>query len=99
ARRCGGDANAMREQSADKVSSALGMNRRVWSPAEAGALNDLALVLALEPHLDNWTAEQKRLAVRIIRAKAGRDESVYLRLMQKHAAFRDVLIRLGSRKA
>ena len=99
ARRCGGDANAMREQSADKVSRALGINRRVWSPAEAGALNDLGLVLALEPRLDNWTAEQKQLAVRIIRAKAGRDESVYLRLMQKHAAFRDVLIRLGSRKA
>lgn len=98
ARRYGGDANAIRQQTVDQVSRAFGIKRSVWSPAEAEALNDLALVLALEPHLDSWTAEQKQLALRIIRAKAGRDESVYLRLIQKHAAFRDVLIRIGSRR-
>jgi len=56
------------------------------------------LVLALDPNLEDWTGDQKQLAVRIIRAKAGRDESVYLKLMQKHAALRDVLIRFGSHR-
>jgi hypothetical protein len=97
-RRHSGDSDAMRGQAAGKVARALGVNPRDWNTAEAGALNDLALVLALEPRLENWTVEQKQLAVRIIRAKAGHAESVYLRLMQKHAAFRDVLIRLGSRR-
>ena len=30
-----------------------------------------------------------------IRAKGGRDEALYLKLMQKHAAFRDALMQFG----
>jgi hypothetical protein len=98
ARRYNGESDVIRQQSVDKVSEALRIKTRGWSPAELEALNDLSPVLALEPSLDSWTAEQKQLASRIIRAKAGRDESVYLKLIQKHAAFRDVLIRLGSQR-
>jgi hypothetical protein len=93
----GGKPEAIREESVSQVTRTLKLKTGGWRPAELDALNDLSLVLALDPTLGNWTAEQKELAVRIIRAKAGRDESVYLKLMQKHAAFRDVLLRLGSR--
>jgi hypothetical protein len=55
------------------------------------------LVLAADRDLNTWPAEQKELAARVIRAKAGRDEALYLKLMQKHAALRDVLMRLGCR--
>ena len=98
ARRSRGNPDIIRRQSLSRVSEALRIETAGWSPAELTALNDLALVLALDSRLDDWTAEQKELAVRAIRAKAGRDESVYLRLIQKHAAFRDVLIRLGCSK-
>jgi len=98
ARHYDGESGAIRQKSVDKVSRALRIKTRGWSSAELEALNDLALVLALDNGLESWTADQKQLALRIIRAKAGRDESVYLKLMQKHAAFRDVLIKLGCRR-
>jgi hypothetical protein len=98
AQRYGGKSDAIRQQSVRAVTRALGVKTRDWTPAESDALADLSLVLALEPGLTKWTAEQKELAVRIIRAKAGGDESFYLKLMQKHAAFRDVLLRLGSHR-
>ena len=55
-----------------------------------------ALVMAMIPNIDQWNEAEKSLAARIIRAKAGAEEGLYLKLMQKHAALRDVLIRLGS---
>jgi hypothetical protein len=47
------------------------------------------------PDLEEWTADQKLLATRIIRAKGGSDEALYLKLMQKHAALRDAFMRFG----
>ncbi len=95
ARKYEGSADEIRNHSVELVTPALQINRRGWSEAELTALQNLSLVLALEPGLDSWTSAEKELAARIIRAKAGRDESIHLQLMQKHAAFRDVLIRLG----
>jgi hypothetical protein len=92
-----GDAESIRDDSVLMVSRALRMNTRGWNQAELAALGNLSLVLALEPDLKDWHAAQKDLAALIIRAKAGRDEARYLKLMQKHAAFRDVLMRLGCR--
>jgi hypothetical protein len=92
-----GDAEALRADSVKIVSRALGVNTRGWSDAELTALQNLSLMLAAIKDPRAWTAEQKRSAVSIIRAKAARDESDYLKLMQKHAAFRDVLMRLGCR--
>jgi hypothetical protein len=89
-----GDSGAIREASVQMVSDALRINPRNWNDAELGALENLSLVLTSDD-LGAWSATQKELAIRIIRAKAGRDEALYLKLMQKHAAFRDVLMRLG----
>lgn len=96
ARDFGGNAEAMRQQSVAIVSRALGTNGRDLSARQEGAIENLALVLAMMPDFKNWSFEQKDLAARIIRAKAGHDEALYLKLMQKHAAMRDALIRLGS---
>jgi hypothetical protein len=98
ARRYHGKSDVIREQSVRKVSQALQVDARDWTSAEVEALENLSLVLALDPNLEEWTGDQKQLAMRIIRAKAGRDESFYLKLMQKHAALRDVLIRFGSHR-
>ncbi len=95
AREFGGNAEAIRKQSVDFVKRALRITGRSWSESELAALQDLSLVLAMIHDLDEWTPDLKLLATRIIRAKGGRDEALYLKLMQKHAAFRDVLIQFG----
>jgi hypothetical protein len=97
ARKHGGDAEGIRHDSVQMVARALRINRRSWNKFELGALENLSLVLASDPDFARWTSAQRDLATRIIRAKAGSEEAIYLKLMQKHAAFRDVLMRLGCR--
>jgi len=46
--------------------------------------------------IDSWESSDKRLVAGIIRAKGSGDEALYLKLMQKHEAFRAAVIRLGS---
>jgi hypothetical protein len=91
-----GDAARIRSESVKSVTRALGVRTRDWKPAELTGLGDLALVLALIPDLSEWSADEKRDVVRIIHARAGADESRYLRLLQKHARLRGEIIRIGS---
>jgi hypothetical protein len=90
-----GDSESIRRDAVEVVSRALQIDSRGWHEEELRALENLSLILASNPKLNHWTAAEKRLAARIIRAKAGANESLYLKLMQKHAAFRDVLLQLG----
>jgi hypothetical protein len=92
-----GDAAAIRSESVKSVTRALGVRTRDWKPAELTALSDLALILALVPDLSEWDADEKRDVVRIIHARAGADESRYLRLLQKHSRLRGEIIRIGLR--
>ena len=92
-----GDAATIRSESVKTVTRALGVRTRDWKPAELTALGDLALILALIPDLSEWSADEKRDVVRIIHARAGADESRYLRLLQKHSRLRGEIIRIGSR--
>ncbi len=92
----GGDARQIRSESARKVRQALGLSTRDWNEAELRALDNLALVLALIPHLDQWTRKEKQNLADIIRAKAAADESRYLRRMQKHLRLRAAITKLGS---
>jgi hypothetical protein len=95
AREFGGDAQKIRAHSVDFVVRTLGLRSQNWSEAERSALENLALVLAMIP-IDRWEIREQQLAARIIRAKAGRDEALYLRLMQEHSPLRAEMIRLGS---
>src|SRR5208337_725934 len=96
AREFDGDSGRTRRASAEKVSRALGVSVARWTVAEKQAFENWALVLALIPDLARWTAREKADVVRIIRAKAGRDEMRYLRLTQRHGRLRRELLRLGS---
>ena len=91
-----GDALRMRRASLSSVSRALGVNAAGWGEAEQCAFGNLALVLSLIPRLSQWTVDEKKALVSIIRAKAGAQESKYLHLLQKHHRLRDEIIRLGS---
>ncbi|HVG33502.1 MAG TPA: hypothetical protein VM911_10490, partial [Pyrinomonadaceae bacterium] len=75
---------------------ALGLQTAEWKETERQAFENLSLVLSLVPDLSRWTKDERLGAARIIRAKAGRDESRYLRLMQQHERLRSAFIKLGS---
>ena len=65
-------------------------------PLEQSAFKDFAFVLSLVPELKGWSSDQKQALVEIIRAKVSADEADYLRLLQRHHALKEALVRLGS---
>jgi hypothetical protein len=85
--RHGGDPTRMAAWAAGRVGGALG--------AAPGC--PLTLVASLIPGLARWPAADKTALLAILKAKQSRDESRYLRLMQRHARFRAACLRLGSR--
>jgi hypothetical protein len=91
-----GDAARLRRASAARVAEALGVNTSDFDVDEAVAFENLSLLAALVPDLHGWTEDEKDSFVRIARAKAGRDELRYVRLLRKHGRFRREIIRLGS---
>ena len=93
--RFGGDAHKIRSDSVDFVQRSLGLRTRDWSEDRRLALENLALVLAMIP-LEGWSSRGKKLAARIIEAKAAGDEARYLQLMHGHSRLREAIIRLGS---
>jgi len=91
-----GDREKIRRASSTEVQSALGLNIDRWREPERAAFADFALILALIPDLARWSAAERRALVRLLRAKAGADELVYLRLLQRHARLRRAIIALGT---
>jgi hypothetical protein len=96
AREFGGDAERMRANSASFVRRTLGLGKRRESEVMMKSFGDLSLVLAMVPDMGKWSTREKALAARIIFAKSGADEAIYLKQMQKHASLRASLIRFGS---
>jgi hypothetical protein len=96
AREFDGDADKIREASIMEVTRALNATRERFDEDERRALSNLSLVLALIPDLARWTREEKRAVLAIIRAKAGRDELRYLRLLRRHPRLRRAIIALGT---
>jgi hypothetical protein len=90
------DPQKVRTQSVEFAKRGLKLRTNRWREAEIGALDNLALVLAMVPGIEQWSPGEKQLAARIIQAKASRDEALYLKLMQKHKRLRAAAIRLGS---
>jgi len=95
AREFAGDRRAAVRQAVGRVSGALGVSQwRTWPPDERRAFERLAVVAALIPNLDRWPATDRRALVRILRAKGGRSELPYLRLLQDHRRLRRSLAAL-----
>lgn len=95
ARDFAGSPKKIRHYSAQFVSGTLHLNTKSWSEDQRRALENLSLVFAMIPNISRWNSEERALAARIIRAKAGADEALYLKLMRQ-ATIRDALIRFGS---
>jgi hypothetical protein len=92
-----GDASRARREAIARISRILGARTVRWSAAEKSAFQNLALVLDRVPDLFRWTRGERLALVAIARAKAGREEIRYLRLLQNHERLREALIRLGSK--
>jgi hypothetical protein len=96
ATRFDGDPARMRAESVAAVVRALGLHLDNWTASEKLALEDFSLVLALVPGLAGWPETEKDKLGRIVRAKAGLEESRYLKLLQRHLRLRCAIIKLGS---
>jgi hypothetical protein len=95
AREFKGDPQKMRAHSIDFVERSLGLRTNDRPVGARAAFENLAILFAMT-RIDGWKTEDKQLGVRIIQAKGGGDESLYLKLMQKHSALRAAVIGLGS---
>jgi hypothetical protein len=93
--RFGGYAGQVQNAAMKAVGRSLGIRDDEIKGPELRAFSNLALVLALIPDLDRWTDKEKKDLWRIIRAKMGRDESVYARLLIKQSKLRDSIINSG----
>lgn len=98
-REFGGDARRIRAASLAEVTRALRIQGEKFNVEELRALSNFALPLALVPDLESWTPDERRALVRVVRAKAGPDETRYLRLLRRHARLRRAIIALGTNRA
>lgn len=92
--RYGGDSERMKQEAVKSIRKVMGVN-----PARSAAttsLNDFAVALTLIRALPRWSTTEKGELVKIVQAKGRGDESVYLKLMQRHDRFREAIIELGS---
>jgi hypothetical protein len=96
AREFGGDAVRMRRRAESRLCKALGVSPDTWTSRERRALNNFAVALSLTGDVARWTPDEKQLLVAAIRAKGGRDETRYLRLLQRHGKLRDAFLSTGS---
>ena len=99
AREFGGEAARVSEASVRETSRVLHLTAARWTALEKRSLENWSLILALIPRLGDWTADEKRQMLQIIRAQAGPNEMQYLRRTQAHTRLRSELLRLGSRRS
>ncbi len=96
ARRFRGDPETMRREVRKDLSRALGVNLARWNDLERKAFDDWAAALAPVPDVARWSKEEKTALARIIRAKVAKDETAYLRGMQRHPRLKCAILQLGS---
>jgi hypothetical protein len=90
----GGNAEKFKTAAATELRDVMGVD--AWRDTESSALHEFAAALSLVADLREWSNTEKEALARVIRAKAGLDESIYLNLMQKHTRLRQAIIDLGS---
>jgi len=98
AKEFGGDPKRLRRAAAEALAVGLGVRVPKEDSLEHADFCNFAMVLSLVSELKSWTAAEKRGVVEIIRAKSGRDEMRYLRLLQGHDKLRAAMLRLGTER-
>ena len=93
----GGNAEKFKSAAVEKLMAEIGSLADPWRYGELSTFNDFAVALSLVADLRRWSDAEKRQLAKVIHAKAGSDESNYLKQMQKHTRLRQTIIKLGSK--
>jgi hypothetical protein len=91
-----GESERLRTVACKLVGQALDIRVSSLSQLQTSVFSDFAVVLLLVPDLKDWSEAEKKSLSQIIRAKASKNETKYLKLMQTHERFRRAIIQLGS---
>lgn len=92
ARDFAGDRDAAEADARATVTRALGVSgRHRWPDEEREAFERLCSVAVLIPGLRGWPLSARHALARIFRAKGGRSEVSYARLLDRHRRFRESL--------
>lgn len=94
----GGNADRFKAEAIKKLARATGIQINHWPAAAMTALSDFAVSLS-STDVGKWSEADRKAVVEVIRARAGSDESRYLKLMQKHERLRRLMIKLGNGSA
>jgi hypothetical protein len=92
----GGDAEEFQSAAAKELLDVIETRADGWRYGEISTFRDFAAALSLVADLRQWSDAEKLALAKVIHAKAGLDESTYLKQMQKHARLRQTIIDLGS---
>lgn len=96
AREYHGDPRQIRQAAVEYICRILRTSMSGWLADERLAMEEVAPVLSLISDLPQWSADEKRDLIDIIRSKAARDQVKYLRRLQHHDRLRKAILRLGS---
>jgi hypothetical protein len=97
AREFAGDRRKAERESVRRVARALGISDwRRWSADEITGFHRMAPMLACLPDLGQWSAREKHLLARIVRAKGSRRERDYALLASRHTRFRAAVEQLAN---
>ncbi len=91
-----GNSARMKAETSKWLADALSLDRSSLTADENNALSNLALALSLVPNLEDWSSDERQHLIDIVEAKAGKEESVYLRLLQQHVKLKQELACIGS---
>ena len=96
AERYNGDRILATNEATNRMARLLGVkNLSQWRAGEREAFRRWSLLVELFPDLDKWSASEKRDLVRIMRAKGGRSEALFVRLSNVHRRLRETMHELA----
>lgn len=90
-----GDRNAASRWASARVVRALGVTGHSrWPAGQRRSFDQLSLLVGLIPDLEEWGTSDKSRLVRVLRAKGGRRQLSYVRLLDGHRRLRESLAAL-----
>jgi hypothetical protein len=99
ARRFGGDREAGERACAKEAAALLGVrSMKRFTPAQRAAWKRWAPLVMAMPRVARWGTASKRALVAVIRAKGGRRESDFVRLLNAHRPLRRALLAFADAK-
>jgi hypothetical protein len=98
--RFGSDRERGERVCADEAAAILGAGRwRDLPPGERLAFRRWAPLVRVLPGVEGWSRRDRAALARVVRAKGGRRESDFARLLDRHARLRRALAQLARKRA